>query len=101
MNVIGDIMFPTGKYQTSEGEEKTRWLKCGVLMQNAEGNYRIKLEAMPLGVEPDGAWFAVFEKERAKPAAQTPARHTDWVAGYEREQAKGKAADLDDEMMPF
>jgi len=67
MNVIGDIMFPTGKYQTREGEEKTRWLKCGVLMQNAEGNYRIKLEAMPLGVEPDGAWFAVFEKEQPKP----------------------------------
>jgi hypothetical protein len=69
MNVIGDIMFPTGTYQTREGEEKTRWLKCGVLMQNTEGNYRIKLEAMPLGVEPDGAWFAVFEKERQQPAA--------------------------------
>jgi hypothetical protein len=72
MNVIGDIMFPTGKYQTREGEEKTRWLKCGVLMQNTEGNYRIKLEAMPLGVEPDGAWFAVFEKKaEPKPQAQT------------------------------
>ena len=90
MNVIGDIMFPTGKYQTREGEEKTRWLKCGVLMQNAEGNYRIKLEAMPLGVEPDGAWFAVFEKERAQPAAPARPPAKDLVGGYDP-----------DDQMPF
>lgn len=63
MNVVGDIMFPGGKYNTREGEEKTRWVKCGTLLRNAEGKFRIKLDAIPLGIQPDGGWFSVFEKE--------------------------------------
>ena len=34
--VIGDIMFPGGKY-IKDGEEKTRWLKCGVLLETEKG----------------------------------------------------------------
>jgi hypothetical protein len=77
MNVIGDVMFPNGKY-TKDGEEKTRWLKVGTLMQNAEGNYRLKLDAMP--VNPGDGWFAVFEKDNSykQPQAEKAApRSTD------------------------
>ena len=80
--LVGEIMYPNGKYNTQEGE-KTRWLKCGVLLETDKG-FRIKLEAMPVGAtqvgangEPqDGLWFNVFEPRekqqdgfRDKPAA--------------------------------
>ncbi len=65
--LIGEIMFPNGKYNTQEGE-KTRWLRCGVLLETDKG-FRIKLEALPVGAtqvnqsgEPEnGLWFMVFE----------------------------------------
>jgi len=59
--VIGDICAPTGKY-LKEGEEKTSWAKCGVLMQTDKG-YRIKLDTVPVGGEGQGIWFSVFEKD--------------------------------------
>ena len=68
-NVIGDIMFPNGKF-IKEGEEKTRWMKCGVLMETEKG-MRIKLDCMPVGIEPGAGWFSVFEK-RDEPPKQQP-----------------------------
>jgi len=56
-DVVGDIMFPNGKY-ISGSEEKTRWLKCGVLLQTDKG-YRIKLECLPINM--GEGWFNVFE----------------------------------------
>ena len=58
--ILGDVCAPTGKY-IKEGEEKTSWAKCGVLMQTEKG-YRIKLDTVPLGGEGQGIWFSVFEK---------------------------------------
>ena len=55
---IGDLMAPNGKYIT-DGEEKTRWIKCGVMLETDKGP-RIKLEALPVGGEFDG-WLSVFE----------------------------------------
>ena len=68
MNVIGDIMAPLRKYTDSSGDEKTAWGKCGVLMQNAEGQYRIKMDMVPIG-STDG-WFSVFEKQERQPRQQ-------------------------------
>lgn len=74
MNKIGDICYPTGKYQDRQsGEEKTRWSRCGVLLQKEDGSYRIKLDLIPFaGAE---GWFAVFEQkeQQTKPAAQPAA----------------------------
>lgn len=62
MNIIGDIMAPNGKYNDKDsGEEKTRWLRIGTLMQNKDGNYRVKLDAIP--INPGDGWFAVFERK--------------------------------------
>ena len=61
---LGDIMFPNGKYQ-KDGEEKTSWLRCGVLLQTDNG-MRIKLDALPVNMQE--GWFSVFE-DRDKPAA--------------------------------
>ena len=64
-------MAPVGKY-IKNGEEKTKWLKCGILLETDNG-MRIKLEALPVGVDPGGLWMSVFEPrdnthQTAKPA---------------------------------
>lgn len=74
--VIGDICAPTGKY-IKEGEEKTSWTKCGILMETDKG-FRIKLDTVPVGGEQQGIWFSVFEKKEQGQsqgsAQQTPSR---------------------------
>lgn len=76
MKVIGDICYPTGKYQDrNTGDEKTRWARCGVLMQNDQGDYRIKLETIPF--VPGEGWFSVFEpRSQQGQAPQAPAQQS-------------------------
>ena len=64
--IIGDIMCPTGKYTTQDGQEKNRWLKCGIMLQTDNG-FRIKMEAMPVGVADFEGWFSVFDKKNDQP----------------------------------
>jgi len=75
MKILGDIMFPLRKYNDrTSGEEKTAWGKCGTLMQNADGAYRIKLDMLP--VNPGDGWLAVFEN---KPQQNKPKQEeADW-----------------------
>ena len=73
--VIGDVCAPTGKY-LKDGEEKTSWAKCGVLMKTDKG-FRIKLDTVPVGGEGQGIWFSVFEKREGGSQGssnQTPSR---------------------------
>jgi len=83
MPVIGKIAAPGGKYQGDDGQEKTRWIHCGVLIRTADGKMRLKLDAIPMNPEPNqdgkpGLWFAVFDpqqtdRQAATPPAPTPA----------------------------
>lgn len=59
---IGDIMHPNGKYVDSEGQEKTRWLRVGSLIEK-EGGYRIKLDAVPANMSETDGWLQVFETD--------------------------------------
>lgn len=59
--VIGDICAATGKY-IKDGEEKSSWAKCGVLLQTDNG-FRIKLDTIPVGGTEQGIWLSVFEKQ--------------------------------------
>ena len=63
--LVGDIMAPGGKY-VQNGEEKTRWNKCGALLQTDKG-FRINLFALPIvPAEEGGMWLMVFEpREKA------------------------------------
>ena len=71
---IGTICAAGEKYTGSDGVEKTRWIKCGVLLLTDKG-YRVKMEAMPVGGD---GWFAVFEEEETtrgasgRPAPEPP-----------------------------
>ena len=74
---IGDVMFPGGKY-IKDGEEKTQWMKCGVLLQTDNG-MRLKLDMLPINM--GEGWFSVFEDKPAqapaKPAMINPVVGTD------------------------
>lgn len=52
-----EVVAVTGKYTDREGNEKNRYLKCGVVIQTDKG-FSLKLEAVP--VESNG-WFMLFE----------------------------------------
>ena len=67
--VVGKIMAPNGVY-IKEGEEKTSWLRCGVLLETDKG-FRIKLDCLPVGIAPGEGWFSVFPDED-RPAAAAP-----------------------------
>ena len=58
---VGDIVAPLGKY-IKDGEEKTRWGKCGALIQTDKG-MRIKLDLIPVSVGEQGMWLSVFEDD--------------------------------------
>jgi hypothetical protein len=67
--VIGDVMYPSGKF-IKDGEEMTRWLKVGILLETDRG-MRIKLDAIPVVTGDSGLWMSVFEprdQPRANPA---------------------------------
>jgi hypothetical protein len=87
-NVVGDIMFPNEKYH-KDGEEKTAWLKCGVLLQSDKG-FRIKLNALPINMQE--GWFSVFEPR------DKPNENSSQGGGF-RNEAQGKK-DSDPEI-PF
>lgn len=61
---IGDLVAPNGSYQTKDGQQKTRWLKCGSLLQTDKG-MRVKLDSIP--IQSDG-WFSVFEEDKKEAA---------------------------------
>ena len=66
-----DVMAATGSYKDRDGNEKKRWLKCGVILRTEKG-LSLKMEAMPVG-EFNG-FFALFEpkprEETQRPAAR-------------------------------
>lgn len=67
---VGDLMAPNGKF-IKDGEEKTRWLRCGVLLQTDKG-LRIKLDCVPV-TEWDG-WLSVFEEREGDRQGSTEKR---------------------------
>ena len=45
------------KYVDRNGEEKTKWINCGAVIQTKNG-YALKLESMPINCN---GWFSLFE----------------------------------------
>lgn len=66
-SVIGIVKAPNGTYQ-KDGETKTRWLNCGLLLEREDGSWALKLDALPVNPpkkNPDdqGLWFNVYPPE--------------------------------------
>jgi hypothetical protein len=82
MPKIFDVVSSAGSYKNAEGEDKTRWIKCGMVVKNAEsGKMSLKLDCIPVGKAQDendhGIWFALMEPRpyqpaQARPSAQNP-----------------------------
>ena len=63
---LGNLIANGGSYHTADGQEKTRWIRCGVCLETDKG-LRIKIESIP--VDFDG-WLSVMADDKdAKPAA--------------------------------
>lgn len=52
-----DVVAVTGQYTDKNGQEKNRYMNCGVVLSTDKG-FRLKLEALP--VESNG-WFMLME----------------------------------------
>lgn len=74
--LVYEAQARVGKYKDREGNEKTRWHRCGVVIETEKG-LSLKLEALPVSPEWDG-WISFFKpkpKDDKKPeAAGTPSR---------------------------
>jgi hypothetical protein len=91
MSVEFEVVTSTGSYIDKNGEEKKRWLKCGVIFKSEKGNYSMKLEAIPTKSSEDGMWFALFVP---KPREQKPQQQ-----GF-RDKPQKATDDFDDDI-PF
>jgi hypothetical protein len=70
MQYAGDVCFISGKFKNDQGEEKNRYVKCGVYFQ-AGDRIGIKMEFIPVGFSFEkGLWFSMFPKKDGKPPAQ-------------------------------
>ena len=63
-----DVLARTGTYTNAGGEEKSRWMKSGVVFENEKGYLSLKLEGLPVGQEWSG-FFSFFEP---KPKVEEP-----------------------------
>jgi hypothetical protein len=78
---IGNLCAPNGTY-IKDGEERTSWIRCGVLLETDKG-FRVKLDTIPVGGEGHGIWFSVFEDDQghgqgsAPKPAQKPSQDVD------------------------
>lgn len=52
-----DVVAVTGQYTDKNGDQKNRYMNCGVVLSTDKG-FRLKLEAMPVGSE---GWFMLME----------------------------------------
>jgi hypothetical protein len=50
MAVLKDVIAKGGSYTTSNGEEKVRFVRCGVMMETKNGP-ALKLDAMPVNFD--------------------------------------------------
>ena len=64
MSVKYEVIASTGTYTNKQGEEKKRWLKCGVVMETKNGGLALKLEAVPVGSD---GWFTLTEPKKYEP----------------------------------
>jgi len=69
MPVTHELMARAGSYTDRDGNEKTRWQKCGILIEK-DGRLSVKLEALPIGFD---GWLSCFEpRQDDKPQRQAP-----------------------------
>jgi hypothetical protein len=74
MPKLYDVVKAMGTYTDQNGQEKTRWLNCGMIVRNQNGNVSLKLDALPLVPSEEGMWFALMEPKPRGETFQQPAQ---------------------------
>lgn len=70
MPKIYDLTVPNGTYNDPKtGEEKTRWINCGALIEKQNGKRAVKIECLPVDFN---GWLECVtpQQPRAKQEAQ-------------------------------
>lgn len=71
-----DVVAITGKYQDRDGNEKSRYVTIGAVIETSKG-LSLKLEAVPVGWD---GWAGLYEpkaKDGAKPTGRSGGGHRD------------------------
>ena len=67
-----DVISAAGEYTDREGNQKTKWIKCGAVLQ-INGKNKLKLDCVPIGGE---GWFELVEpreqEQRPQRRSQVP-----------------------------
>ena len=93
MSVQYEVTAITGKYTNRDGQEKSRYLKIGVVIQTKNGPM-LKLEAVPVGW--DGFAYLNEPKEREEAPPRGNAN-----GGRRQAAAAGKGEPFPDDSIPF
>jgi len=70
MKPVKKVVASLGKYTDHNGNEKTRYLTVGKLLQRDDGSHCIKLDAMPVG-EFSG-WLNLYDLDEDRQQQQAP-----------------------------
>lgn len=87
------VAVANGQYTDDQGNQKTRWLHVGAIIENDKGNLSLILNAIPAPTQGNDrqAWFMnVFPVDRNRGQQNAPAQ----------EQPQGQSTDYDDDI-PF
>lgn len=63
MAVLKEVVAKAGTYTNKDGQEKTRYVKAGVLMETAKGQM-VKLEALPVNFD---GWLYFNDMQKKEP----------------------------------
>jgi hypothetical protein len=91
-----DVVAVTGKYQSADGTEKSRYVTCGACFAGDDGRLSIKLESVPVCPEWTG-WLNLYEPRQAQtgPARDASAFAPPARPREEPEPLRGGAAPID------
>lgn len=67
MAITHDLIARGETYKDKNGDEKTRWIKCGVVMDTKSGGQAVYIESLPINFD---GWLMMKEpmpKENQKP----------------------------------
>lgn len=76
------ILATVGKYKDNDGNEKKRYVQCGVAFSDEQGRISLKMDAMPVSPEWSG-WLQLYPVDD-EPRQTNPPRHEP----TERQQAR-------------
>ena len=71
MAITHEIIARGETYKDKEGNDKTRWIRCGVVMDTKSGGQAIHIESLPINFD---GWLMMKEpmpKENQKPYSKS------------------------------